>query len=137
MRSISFVVLACILVPAAAQAQGPAPRAEVSCTATDRRLVYDCRIELRRAGAPLEGVDVTVGADMPSMPMAHNVKPVPAKAGAKPGEYTARIELEMTGEWALKLRLSGPVRDQVVEHLDFDAKGGRPAKRGGAAPHRH
>jgi hypothetical protein len=35
----------------------------------------------------------------------------------------------MTGEWAVKLRLAGPVRDLLVLHYEFDEKGARPAKR--------
>jgi hypothetical protein len=53
------------------------------------------------------------------MPMAHNVKPVKAKPGAAPGEYAARIELEMFGEWALRLNVRGPARDVIVKKLDF------------------
>jgi len=67
----------------------------------------------------VSGAEVSVGADMPSMPMAHNVKPVKAKPGAAPGEYDARIELEMYGEWALKLNVRGPARDVIVKKLDF------------------
>jgi hypothetical protein len=57
---------------------------------------------------------------MPSMPMAHNLKPVKALPGKNPGEYRARLELEMHGEWAVKLRISGPVRDQIVKKMRFD-----------------
>ena len=65
----------------------------------------------------MSGVEVSVGAEMPSM--AHNVKPVKAKPGAAPGEYDARIELEMYGEWALRLNVRGPARDVIVKKLDF------------------
>ena len=94
--------------------------AEVKCVATKHDLVYDCRILLRERGSgkPVSGAELTVGADMPSMPMAHNVKPVQAKAGSAPGEYTARIELEMLGEWALQLDVRKPVRDRIVRKFD-------------------
>jgi hypothetical protein len=59
--------------------------------------------------------------------MAHNVKPVKAKPGREPGTYEARLDLEMTGEWAVKLRLAGPVRDQLVLNYEFDETGARPA----------
>jgi hypothetical protein len=68
---------------------------------------------------------------MPSMPMAHNVKPVKAQPTKTPGEYRARLDLEMTGEWAVKLRLAGPVRDQLVLHYEFDERGARPVTPGG------
>lgn len=76
-------------------------------------------IRIQRGGQPLPGVNVSVGADMPSMPMAHSVRPVRAKPGPAPGEYRARLDLEMAGEWAVKLRLSGPVRDVLVVHYRF------------------
>jgi len=70
------------------------------------------------------------------MPMAHNLKPVKAKPGKKPGDYEARLDLEMAGEWAVKLRLSGPVRDQLILHYEFDDKGARPAVRRSGTPPR-
>ena len=125
------VLLALAAVPAAAQGT----RAELDCKFTGTDFVYDCMIRLARAGAPLTGAQLTVGADMPSMPMAHNVKPVKAKPAKNPGEYQARLDLEMTGEWAVKLRLSAPVRDQLILHYEFDEKGARPAaRRSGTSP---
>ena len=70
----------------------------------------------------MTGVEVTVGADMPSMPMAHNVKPVKAVPGSEPGTYRARIELEMHGDWAVKVDLAGPVRDRIVKSMRFEPK---------------
>jgi hypothetical protein len=95
--------------------------ADVDCTPTKHDLVYDCRIALRDAasGKPVTGAEVSVGADMPSMPMAHNVRPVKARPGKDPGQYTARLELEMFGEWAVKLNVRGPVRDVIVKKIDF------------------
>ena len=109
-------------------------QAELACSPTKTDFVYDCTIRLTRDGQPLPDADLTVGADMPSMPMAHNVKPVKAKRGKVPGEYAAKLDLEMLGEWAVKLRLSGPVRDQLILHYDFDEKGARPVIRSGRLP---
>ena len=99
-------------------------KAEVSCSAAEKPLEYDCAIKLsdQRSGAALTGVDVTVGADMPSMPMAHNVKPVKASPGNEPGTYRARIVLEMHGEWAVKVDLAGQVRDRIVKSMRFEPK---------------
>jgi hypothetical protein len=108
--------------------------AALDCKPTRTDFVYDCIIHLERQGKPLQGVVITVGADMPSMPMAHNVKPVKAKPGGKPGEYEAKLDLEMLGEWAVKLRLAGPVRDQLILHYEFDEKGARPVRRSGKLP---
>jgi hypothetical protein len=76
--------------------------AVIDCKAAADVLVYDCIIKLSnaRTAAALEQAAVTVGADMPSMPMAHNVRPVIAKATGTPGEYQARLTLEMYGDWA-------------------------------------
>ena len=109
-------------------------QAELKCKPTQTDFIFDCAIRLARGGQPLSGARITVGADMPSMPMAHNVKPVQAVPGKVPGEYEAKLDLEMLGEWAVKLRLAGPVRDQLVLHYDFDEKGARPVTRRGKPP---
>jgi hypothetical protein len=96
---------------------------KLDCKYTGTDFVYDCTIALQRGGQPLSGAQITLGADMPSMPMAHNVKPVKAKPGKKPGEYHARLDLEMQGEWAVKLRIAGPVREQLVLHYIFTESG--------------
>ena len=125
MRALLFSLACLAALPAWAQRV----QAALDCRFTGTDFVYDCVIRLERGGAPLAGVQITVGADMPSMPMAHNVKPVKATPGRDAGTYEARLDLEMTGEWAVKLRLSGPVRDQLVLHYEFDEKGARPAIR--------
>jgi hypothetical protein len=94
-------------------------QAEMRCSLTDTDFVYDCVFILKKAGEPLSGVTIAIGADMPSMPMAHNVKPVKARPGKASGEYHARLDLDMPGEWAVKLRLSGPLRDVVVLRYSF------------------
>ncbi len=121
------IYLIFLSLPLLAHAQ--TPKAELRCKSTGEDFVYDCTIMLRRGGQPLAGAEVTMSADMPSMPMAHSVKPAKAKPGTKPGEYKARLDLEMLGEWAIKLRLDGPVRDLLVLHYDFDSKGATPRKR--------
>jgi hypothetical protein len=109
-----------LLVFLSAPAFAQKTEAELKCKPSGKTLVYDCTIRLTRGGEPLSGAQVTVGADMPSMPMAHNTRPVKARPGKKPGEYHARLELEMQGEWAVKLRIAGPVRDQIIKKLDFE-----------------
>lgn len=130
-KSALLLILGLVSLPLHAQRI----HAELDCRFTGTDFVYDCVIHLARGGAPLAGVQLSIGADMPSMPMAHNIKPVKAKPGKKPGDYEARLDLEMTGEWAVKLRLSGPLRDQLVLHYDFDDKGARPTvRRSGTSP---
>jgi hypothetical protein len=102
--------------------------AKLECRHLGKDFVYDCTIKLTRGGEPLSGLQVTVGADMPSMPMAHQIKPVKAQPTKIAGEYRARLELEMSGEWAVKLRLSGALRDQLIVHYEFTESGTAPQK---------
>ena len=123
-----------LLILAASPVFAQRVHGELACKPTKTDFIFDCIIKLTRSGQPLPGARITVGADMPSMPMAHNVKPVKAKPGKVPGEYEAKLDLEMLGEWAVKLRLAGPVKDQLILHYDFDEKGARPVKRSGRPP---
>ena len=129
MRTLTGVLaLSAMLMAGGAALAGERVAAEVSCAATAERLTYDCTIMLkgRKSGEPVDGAEVVVKAEMPSMPLAHNVRPVKAAPGAMPGHYSARLELEMLGEWALTLDVSGPTRDRVVKKLDFGAASGDP-----------
>jgi hypothetical protein len=98
-------------------------QADVTCQPAAEKLQYDCTIKLTdaRTNEPLAGIDVMVGAAMPSMPMAHHVRPVKATATAEPGSYQASLQLEMYGDWALQLDLAGRVRDRVVKVLRFES----------------
>jgi hypothetical protein len=121
------LLLILALLPGLALAQ--APKADLRCKPTGTDFVYDCTIRVTRGGKPVEGARITVGADMPSMPMAHNIKPVKAQPAQAPGEYRAKLDLEMLGVWAVKLRLAGPVRDQLILPYEFDGKGATPVRR--------
>jgi hypothetical protein len=136
MRKASLLAAAIAGLGATAALAADRAGAVIDCKATSQSLVYDCTIKLSnaRTAAPLEGATVTVGADMPSMPMAHNVRPVTAAAGAVPGEYRARLELEMHGDWALRLKIAGPLRDQLVEVKNFNQAGSGPPRRKARAP---
>lgn len=109
------------VVAGTAQAAARA-EAEVTCLPTRDKLVYDCLVRLINAQskAPVTGAEVAVSADMPSMPMAHNVRPVSATAvRGEPGVYGFRLNLEMQGEWALKIGVNKPFRDLVIRVLEF------------------
>jgi len=142
MRTI-FVALVIVvsLGPAPALAADRA-RATTTCKPTPERFVYDCTFKLTngRTGAPLDRAEVTIGADMPSMPLAHNVRPVTATATGAPGEYRLRLVLEMHGDWAVRLKVAGPVKDQIVEVLSFtEAGAGAPRRKATPArgDHKH
>lgn len=129
--AVSALAATGTVVPAAAQ--DIRAKADVVCEPTKESLKYDCKIKLvdARTNAPLSGVTLTVGADMPSMPGAHNVRPVIAQAQDAPGNYRALLELEMTGVWALRLDIAGATRDRVVKVLRFgdDQAAQQPAKK--------
>ncbi len=118
-----------LVVLATLPAHAERPQAELACVATSTAHVYDCNVRLWRGGQPLDGVSVVAGADMPSMPLAHAVRPVTAMPGPAPGEYRFRLALEMHGEWVVKLRLSGPLHDQLILHFNFQGTGVAPVRR--------
>ena len=120
-----------LLIFASTTTCAQAVKAELQCRLTRVDYVYDCAIRLARDGRPLAGAEVMLGADMPSMPKAHAVKPVKAMPGKAPGEYRANVDLEMLGEWAVTLHLAGPVKDRLILLYDFDEKGARPVRRAG------
>jgi hypothetical protein len=132
-----LVAMACLPQTAFAQLRA---KADVACRPTSTVLQYDCTVTLTntRTSEPLSGVTLTVGADMPSMPMMHNVRPVKAAPGEKPGTYRADLLLEMHGDWAVQLNLSGPLRDRIVTTLRFDPDKVAPAAAARAPPrHKH
>jgi hypothetical protein len=129
-KNALFLILVLLPCPALAQrVQG-----DMSCTHTGVDFVYNCVIHIQKGVEPVSNLNIVVGADMPSMPMAHNVKPVKARPGKTAGEYLARLDLEMAGEWAVKIRVTGPVREQLVLHYEFDERGARRATRSRRSP---
>jgi len=122
MRIVFFsaVALASALMAPSATAQARL-EARVDCQETHQRLVYDCTVRIMDAGAHqvVEGLAVQVKADMPSMPMAHNIAPVAARPAAQPGVYAFPIKLDMYGKWAFSVRVSGPREDLLVDVLDL------------------
>jgi YtkA-like len=130
---------AMLCIPVAAHAAEVRAKADVECQPLPAKLQYDCTVKLAdaRTGEPVSDATVRVGADMPSMPMAHNVRPVPATAGPEAGTYRARLTLEMHGDWALQVNLSGPLRDRLVTTLRFDPDKVAPAAARAPPAHKH
>lgn len=115
-------MLLCGLFAVACSAPAPpAVSATVSCVPETHALRQICAVALtdRATGQPIEGVTVTLSADMPSMPLAHSVSPVSAKA-VGPGLYSGTLELEMRGRWVVAVRISGPVTDQLTHTLEVN-----------------
>lgn len=124
LSSLTATIFLLLLISGSVNAQERV-KASVMCEKTDVKFAYDCHIVLKDAqsGKPIDGAKFVVSADMPSMPMAHNVKPVTAEAGKQPGMYRIRIQLEMYGEWVLKLDLKEPMRDRLIHKMHFGDKG--------------
>jgi len=136
-RLICVLAATCaVCLPAESVLAQVRAKADVTCRPAGT-LQYDCTIVLTnsRTKEPLAGVTLTIGADMPSMPMMHNVRPVKAEPGETPGTYRARLALEMHGDWALQLNLAGPLRDRVLRTLRFDPDRVMPATK--APSHKH
>jgi hypothetical protein len=121
MRPLFPSALLVALAGAAAAQQPARPRIDLGCEPTEVSLTYLCTLTIADAsGKPVEGVQITLSADMPSMPMAHNVAPVKAQpVPGQAGSYQGRLALEMTGEWVVRLRFDAPRPDVVVRKLDF------------------
>ena len=96
---------------------------EVKCNGTEKELVYDCLIYLSdvKTGNQISGAKFLVSADMPSMPGVHNVKPVMAHSMGS-GIYHVRLNLDMYGEWVLKMDFTRPRRDRIVKKIIFGGK---------------
>lgn len=95
----------------------PRPQVSLSCVAHGAGPQLECTVRAAREGTPLAGLQVTLGASMPSMPMAHSVRPVVAAPTGRPGEYRGVLALEMSGAWAVQIDLAGSARDRVVRTL--------------------
>ena len=115
--TLGWALLLCATLPAAA---APRPQVDLQCEAFGMGPQLECTVRLRASGAPLVGAQVTLGASMPSMPMAHTVKPAAAAPTGQPGEYRGRLELQMNGVWAVQVDVAGPLRDRVVRSLRID-----------------
>ena len=115
-KAVALVALCCAAFAIHQAAAGERAKADVVCHETAQPLTYSCTIRLsrRRDAAPVTGARIVIKADMPSMPMAHNLPPVIALESGTPGSYQASLVLEMQGDWALRLQISGPLRDVIV-----------------------
>ena len=96
-------------------------KSQTECTATSKKFQYNCNVLFMNKKEPMSGYSGIVGATMPSMAMAHNVRPskFTEKEGMA-GHYEFTIQLEMLGKWMFQYDISTPKRDRVMEKLIFD-----------------
>lgn len=116
---LTMLLLVLLLTPSPRPAAAsPRPTVDMECMAFGSGPQLECTVRLRGAdGRPLNGAAVTLGASMPSMPMAHRVHPASAAPTKAPGEYRGRLSLEMSGAWSVQVDIAGPVRDRVHRTL--------------------
>ncbi len=135
-----------LLVPFSLFAQtGERAQVGLQCVSYGTGPMLDCLVDLKRKdGSSLDNARVTLGALMPSMPMAHTIKPVRATSTGKPGQYQGTLALEMPGIWTVDVEVNGPLRDKVGQNLMVNACKGdsrcaaAPAKPGEkSSPHGH
>ncbi len=114
------LVLVGVLAMACAPPAPPSVAVEVACAPESSALRQQCRVRLtdRRTGRPVEGATVTLTADMPSMPLGHNLRAVTATPAEPAGTYQGTLELPMPGRWVVAVRLAGPVQDQLTHPIE-------------------
>ncbi|MCY4396087.1 MAG: FixH family protein [Rhodospirillaceae bacterium] len=120
MRSVYAGLAAVALAAGPAMAKDRAA-VKIDCKETQTGLVYECLLHLsgKKSKMPIDGATVAVKPDMPTMPGAHNIPAATAAPTGKPGAYGFRMQLDMYGIWALKITVTGPLRDIVVQKIEF------------------
>ena len=114
-------------------------KSKTECTATAKKFQYNCNVLFFHKKEPISGYSGIVGAKMPSMAMAHNVKPVKfSEKEGMAGHYEFTIQLEMLGEWMFQYDISIPKRDRVMEKLIFNkTKSTASDKKNEHSDHKH
>ena len=114
-----FIVLLASIIPTVLYPM--MTKSQTECNATSKKFQYNCNVLFLHKKEPMTGYSGIVGATMPSMAMAHNVKPVKfTEKEGMAGHYEFIIQLEMLGEWMFQYDISQPKRDRVMEKLIFD-----------------
>ena len=115
---IAFVLIACI---SPTVLYSMMTKSKTECTATSKKFQYNCNVIFSNKKEPISGYSGIVVVTMPSMAMAHNVKPVKfTEKEEMAGHYKFTIQLEMLGEWMFQYDISVPKRDRVMEKLIFN-----------------
>jgi YtkA-like len=139
---IRLLILAVLgaMWPSTSSAQTVA-KINLECLSFGSEPMLECTVHLRnKDDTPLRGGKVILSASMPSMPMAHSIRPVVAAPIDKPGEYRGTLELEMPGVWAIQVDISKPRRERLMQSLrvEFCESGKRcPAPRAGQTNKSH
>lgn len=111
------------------------PQVTVDCHAHGEGPLLTCDVTVKDANRrAISDADITLKAHMPSMPMAHSVKPIKAATVDQNGLYRATLQLQMPGIWAVEVDVRGPVRERVISRIDTEVG---PTKTTEQMKHKH
>ena len=115
--SALFAMISLILfVPKISFSQGVQTLTE--CIPTQTHMQFSCKVMITDGTVPVIDREIVVSAMMPSMPMAHNVKPAKLDMTDNiEGQYEFIIELEMLGEWMFSYDLQTPKKLRLMEKI--------------------
>ena len=119
---ISFLVLpfllALVLIMTTSNVQANMAKTHTSCMPHGQPLTYICKVNLSLQSKPVSNAEMSVSAEMPSMPMAHNMRQTIVMPVADlVGQYEFVLVLEMAGDWRLIYNISSPFIDRLHEPL--------------------
>jgi len=118
MKNSIIYVLAITLTLLPSISQANMAKIQTHCMPHKQALAYTCQVKLLSHNEPVSNASLSVSADMPSMPMAHNMRPImvmPVVGLA--GQYEFILELEMAGQWRLIYNILSPFVDRVHEPM--------------------
>ena len=112
------ITYALALTMASGIAQANMAKTQTSCMPHEQALIYTCKVNLSVHNKPVSNAGISVSADMPSMPMAHNMRQIMAvPVAGLAGQYEFVLVLEMAGDWRLVYNISSPFMDRLHEPL--------------------
>jgi len=112
------ITYALALTMASGIAQANMAKTQTSCMPHEQALTYACMVNLSVHSNPVSNAGISVSADMPSMPMAHNMRQIIATPVAGlTGQYEFVLVLEMAGDWRLIYNIARPFIDRLHEPL--------------------
>jgi len=118
MKNAIRFALALILAMPTGIAQADMVKTQTSCMPHEQVLTYACKVNLFAHSKPVSNAVISVSADMPSMPMTHNMRQIMAMPVAGlTGQYEFVLVLEMVGDWRLIYNISNPFIDRLYEPL--------------------
>ena len=118
MKNSIICVLAMTLTIFPSISQANMAKTQTHCIPNKQALAYTCHVKLLSHNEPVSNASMSVSVDMPSMPMAHNMRqimvtPVVGLAG----QYEFILELEMAGQWRLIYNILSPFVDRLHEPM--------------------